>query len=355
MNIYLDNIIYLLQKGGGISVVWTELLKRLLKTNNLNLNFIDYKTQNIWRNQLNIPSKAIVSPKKKHFAERYKNIEINKKNRFIFHSSYYRYCSNKNAINITTVHDFTYEICKKGLKKMLHSYQKGKALKKSNIIICISENTKKDLIHFYPNIDRTKLRVVYNGVSDDYYLLESLELIEFPFPIYSYIIFVGSRDKYKNFELSARAVAKSKYNLVIVGPSLTYNEKKLLDSIFNGTNKYKSLGRVSNIRLNELYNGAFALLYPSIYEGFGIPVIEAQRAGCPVIAYNASSIPEIIGDVTLLLNELSIDSILKHLVLLENNKTRISIIEKGIQNAKRFTWDKMYIQILSIYQEAWEC
>ena len=86
----------------------------------------------------------------------------------------------------------------------------------------------------------------------------------------------------------------------------------------------------------------------------GIPVLEAQRAGCPVIAYNASSIPEIIGDTPLLLDVLSIESITKCFNVLKIKKEREDIIYKGIENAKRFTWDRMYEQVIALYKEVWE-
>ena len=97
-----------------------------------------------------------------------------------------------------------------------------------------------------------------------------------------------------------------------------------------------------------------ALLYPSEYEGFGIPVLEAQRAGCPVIAYNASSIPEVIGNTPLLLNMLSIEAITKCFDILRRKEEREAIVYRGIENAKRFTWDRMYEQVIELYKEAWE-
>ena len=88
---------------------------------------------------------------------------------FIFHSSYFRISSNPNAINITTVHDFTYEYFYHGLHKWIHCWQKYYAIRKSKYVVCISENTKKDLLNFLPDVDEKKIHVIYNGVSDDYY------------------------------------------------------------------------------------------------------------------------------------------------------------------------------------------
>ncbi|MFK2288109.1 glycosyltransferase family 4 protein [Bacteroides fragilis] len=226
-------------------------------------------------------------------------------------------------------------------------------MSKSNFIICISENTKRDLLKFLPDINETKIRVIHNGVSDDYFPIKEREELELPFELETYMLFVGSREKYKNFELAVKAVACNRLKLVIVGAPLLAEELDFLQTEL-GQSNFMEMGRVSNEELNCLYNGAMALLYPSEYEGFGIPVLEAQRAGCPVIAYNASSIPEIIGDTPLLLDVLSIESITKCFNVLKIKKEREDIIYKGIENAKRFTWDRMYEQVIALYKEVWE-
>lgn len=230
---------------------------------------------------------------------------------------------------------------------------KHRAISKSNFIICISENTKRDLLKFLPDINETKIRVIHNGVSDDYFPIKEREELELPFELETYMLFVGSREKYKNFELAVKAVACNRLKLVIVGAPLLAEELDFLQTEL-GQSNFMEMGRVSNEELNCLYNGAMALLYPSEYEGFGIPVLEAQRAGCPVIAYNASSIPEIIGDTPLLLDVLSIESITKCFNVLKIKKEREDIIYKGIENAKRFTWDRMYEQVIALYKEVWE-
>ena len=151
-------------------------------------------------------------------------------------------------------------------------------MRHSDFIVCISENTKKDLCNFLPDIDERKVRVIYNGVSDDYCENDcNVEDIGMPFSKNKYVVFVGSRVNYKNFELTVRSVAKTPYNLLIVGSQLADKESVFLKSVLPDR-QYYCTGFFKNKDLNTVYNNAAALVYPSIYEGFGIPIIEAQKA-----------------------------------------------------------------------------
>lgn len=355
MKIIFDNIIFALQKHGGISVVWNELLKRVIK------NKLDYICINSCPegNSLSLNKEIPNFNKEMTHSKRFLNLRryftsnIRKGYKYIFHSSYYRFTKDKNAINITTVHDFTYELYNSGIRKWIHSWQKRRAIKNSDYIICISENTKKDLLRFYPNAKQKNIRVIYNGVSDDYFITNEVCDNIIPFKHGEYVLFVGSRASYKNFNLTVKAISKTKYNLVIIGAALKDKEKKIIHNYLKNEKRYYCTGFIDNKSLNILYNNAFALLYPSEYEGFGIPVLESQKAGCPVIAYNGSSIPEIIGDKTLLINNTSEIEIIKKIKLLENIDFRNKIIKKGIENATRFSWDKMYKEIISFYEYAW--
>lgn len=352
MNIILDNIIFSGQKAGGISVVWYELLRRLVKEDNLQLWYIDNPNcNNPYRKKLNIEERFINEFNYSCWSGLFP-VLVKEDGPFIFHSSYYRYCNNPNAINITTVHDFTYEYYRKGLAKWKHCWQKYQAIRHSQYIVCISENTKKDLLKFLPEIDEKKVRVIYNGVSEDYFVIpKQKHLKNIPFEPFSYVVFVGSRAGYKNFELVKRCVAQSKYNIVIVGTKPDEIEDGRLKKCIS-QDKYFCTGFLSNEQLNVVYNHAAALVYPSLYEGFGIPVIEAQRTGCPVIAYNGSSIPEVIGDTPLLMNELSEKELLSKLNMLSNTGLIDQIRLLGLENSKRFSWDKMYNEYLHLYQEA---
>jgi len=143
--IYFDNIIFSLQNVGGISNVWFELISKALNTKELDVKFVEYKKSddNFFRKLLAIPPSNIIYRRSIFlFIHRFLNCTIAKKEKFIFHSSDYRICSNKNAINIVTVHDFTYTFFFRGFKRQLHLWQQYRAIRKANFVICVSENTK---------------------------------------------------------------------------------------------------------------------------------------------------------------------------------------------------------------------
>jgi len=353
MKIIFDNIVFGIQRYGGVSVVWQELLKRVI-SQGLDADYIDVNpssARNPYRNQLDISSEHIIRTIKYPKISRYLPVHITGKAPFIFHSSYYRYCTNPNAINVTTVHDFTYELFRSGLRQKVHTWQKFAAIRRSDVVVCISENTKHDLLRLMPDVDESKVRVIYNGISENFHVLhEKDDSSELPFPSKSYIVFIGRRDEYKNFDIAVKALAKTKWNLLIIGSQLNAKEQIFMNSLLP-EERYKCVSNIHDDVLNLYYNHAAALLYPSSYEGFGLPVLEAQRAGCPVIAYNASSIPEIIGDTPLLMKELTVKELTDKIHLLNDSELTESIRNEGLKNTQRFSWDKMAREYQEIYHD----
>lgn len=356
MNVVFDNIVFSLQKSGGVSVVWQELISRYMAGNS-NVAFLEHPTDisNVFRMKLDLSKEkslmysSLFLNIRRYLTPRLKII----KKPFIFHSSYFRTCSNPNAINITTVHDFTYEYYLSGLGKKLHCWQKYNSILNSDAIVCISENTKKDLLKFIRNVDENRIHVIYNGVSDEYCVIDRNAEQNLPFRSKSYVLFVGSRVKYKNFELAVQGVAQTDLNLIIVGPKLNGKERRFVDDLLP-KQRYIDMGYLANEKLNVFYNHALALLYPSSYEGFGIPVLEAQRAGCPVIALKSSSIPEVIGDTPLLMKEPKVEEIISKLYLLSDERLMKIVVSEGITNSKRFSWERMYNNYIRLYEDMWE-
>lgn len=305
MNILFDNIIYTLQRYGGISVVWTELLRRARIDKDLQVTELDYTKD--------------LTPR---FMERYRVPAYKTQEPTLFHSSYFRVLPDSLVKNITTVHDLTYHFYRHGLAKAVHLWEERRALQHSEAVICVSQNTKRDLLRFYPGFKEEKIHVVYNGVGDEFFPIPSVEKKGF-------LLYVGNQNvDYKRFDV-AQAVAR------MTGLELV------------------TASGVTREQLNTLYNEALCLLYPSDYEGFGIPVIEAQKAGCPVIAQNASSIPEVIGSNGLMVQHDTPQRMAQEMAeIVQQLKSRSTqaAIEAGFANAKRFSWDKAYEQTKQVYE-----
>ncbi|WP_297983041.1 glycosyltransferase family 1 protein [uncultured Chryseobacterium sp.] len=362
MNIVFDNIIYSLQRSGGGSVYWTELIKRF-NSSKENIEFYDHENDkdNFFRQELKLrnTSKETKFP---FGIRRYLPFTEEITEKSIFHSSYYRYSNSKNAINVTTVHDFTTEYYRTGLARWVHFQQKKQAIKKSEGIVCISENTKKDLLKFHPWAANKKIKVINNGVSDDFFKIENefnLESIDERFKKFTdkkLLIFIGHRTSYKNFDKAVEAYSNLNhpdYHFLIIGEALNESEHNLLNEKLK-QDSYTVLSGINNFKLNHLYNKAFCLIYPSSYEGFGIPLIEAMKTGLPVIASKNSSIPEVAGEAGVLLDNLDENSINQEIIKLEDSTYRSMIIEKGWVQAKKFNWDKTFEQYHQFYKELYD-
>jgi glycosyltransferase involved in cell wall biosynthesis len=326
-----DDIINDLQNSGGISVYWHNLKIKL--KNRIEIEC--YNGSNIKRDR-----------KAPLLIQRYLNFNSKKESKHIFHSSYYRVSRNINALNIVTVHDFVYEYYSKGLKKLIHKLQKKYSIFNAHGVICISENTKKDLLKLYPQIDKNKIRVIYHGVSEEFFNTRNFNNDNTS----KSLIFVGQRNGYKNFQILIDVLDKKKeFNLVLVGGgSLTKYEKNKLKNI-----NYKHHQNISNTELNILYNNSYALIYPSLYEGFGLPILESLKAGCPVICNDGSSTKE-IGDKYVLKGEMTTDFIIDSLEKLMNKKYRQKLILEGINYSSTFTWEKTAKETLDLYKQLWE-
>lgn len=345
MKIIYDNIIFSLQKAGGISMYWSELIKR----SDTKYSFFGFKNKNIFAKKISIEegSESKIPVGILRYLPFMKKLPENS----IFHSSYYRVSLQSGIKNVTTVHDFTYEKYETGLKRFVHVCQKGFALRRSDGIICVSKNTKMDLLKYYPKLASRKIKVIYEAANEDFVNIKDTFTPSRFFNLGKrFILFVGSRVHYKNFNVVVSALQNSGYELVIVGGGeLDRREKKLLGE--NLTGCYHHFIGINSKELNWLYNNAFCFMYPSSYEGFGIPILEAMQSGCPVISTKISSIPEVAGDAALLLDNVDESSLRNAVNKMKDTNTRNSLVQKGLEQAKKFSWDKCHKETEDFYLE----
>jgi mannosyltransferase len=349
MKLILDNIIFFLQRSGGGSVYWIENILRLDRRD-VDLEFTEPKgnSSNIFYNDFKGTLRH--TTKKESFGAKILTLlafRIKVSERYIFHSSYYRISTSSNAINVVTVHDFIPELYFKGLKRFSHSYRKRRAILKADGLICISEHTLKDLLYHYPQVRKKRIIVIPLGISNQYRTIDpqSYKIKGLP---EKFVLFVGRRSYYKNF-LFAVSVLKRlhDYHLVVVGERFTESENNYIKPI---RDRCFLMEDATNEVVNELYNRAFCLLYPSSYEGFGIPVVEAMKCGCPVVGLNASSLPEIANGAALLLDELAPEPFSKAILSLENAALREAIVERGKVNSLRFSWENAERSLFYFYE-----
>lgn len=355
MHLCMDNIVFSLQRAGGISVYWSEIWCRLLR-DAVQVTGIEATNANanLFRQDLGIQPHQLVHDNRPLRLARYLSAPTSPALPDIFHSSYYRLPANRKIPTVQTAYDFTYERYWRGPARWVHSAQKRRALKGADAIICISESTRRDLLEFCPGVRSDRTRVIHLGYSDAFFPLppDSAHLVppQVP-PEQTFSVYVGDRSAYKNFRTAVDAVSLLPgHQLVVVGGGpLSEHDKNQLTSRL--PDRWTHVDKAPGPLLNALYNRARALIYPSSYEGFGIPVIEAMAAGCPVVAVASSSIPEAAGDAGLLIAHPDPDLVAEQLRRMEDPALRHAVVEAGFQQAGRFSWERCYQETIRFYTE----
>lgn len=234
------------------------------------------------------------------------------------------------------------------------------AIEMADFIIADSESTKQDIIKIY-QIPEDRIRVIYLGVSEDSFELPTEEeqlrvLQQFSLNDNPYILNVSVINPRKNIPnlMKAFTLIKDKYKdlkLVLAGQKGWLNdemEKTIANLKLEG--RVIFTGYIEENILKTLYNKAIAFVYPSLYEGFGLPILEAMACGTPVITSNISSMPEILGDAGMLVDPLNCEQIANSIVsLMENASLREDCSRRGKERARLFTWEKTARETLKTY------
>lgn len=241
----------------------------------------------------------------------------------------------KNKISI--IHDVTFLRYPESYSLKFRIFYKilvPTVIKSSKKVLTVSNFSKDDISKEY-NLDKNKIDVIYNAVSDIFYPSVKKKSEK------TYALAVSSPNKHKNFPNLIDAFLKSNVNLdlkIIGSLSNAFNNQT---SLINNDPRIKFLGRVGDQELVELYQNAKFFIFPSLYEGFGIPPLEAQACGCPVISSNAASLPEVLEESAFYFEPNDVNAI-KSAIELVNLDTVLmeKLVTDGYKNIKRFSWDK---------------
>jgi len=259
---------------------------------------------------------------------------------------------------IVTVHDLIrlfFDFDKETIIEKMLLKLDIRGIKRASHIIVMSQHTKNDLIEFL-KIPDGKISVIYNGVDHSIFKRYKIKTLDNP-----YIMYVGSEGSRKNLGrlLEAFAILSKEFpelRLVKVGEPGRPKEYRrdtlrILDN-FGLTHVVIFIDHISELDLAHYYSSARLLAYPSLYEGSGLPLLEAMACGCPVVASNTPSLPEVIGEAGIMVNPYATKNLIRAMrEVLTNSKLRDDLVKKGLKQAKKFSWERAAEQTQEVYNK----
>jgi glycosyltransferase involved in cell wall biosynthesis len=360
MRVVFDHQVFAFQKYGGVSRYIVRLIEGLALQQSVDVHVCAPITVNAYLASLprsmvtglHLNDSDLVQKIARNIGQRAAPLLIARRKPTIVHETYYSKSPSapRGVPVVLTVHDMIHE-------KFPESFAahdptatiKRAAVKRADQIICVSENTRQDLVAMIPEAAK-KSSVVHLGFDSFADCSEMPPTAPLPF-----LLYVGSRAPYKNFSglLTAFAASSSlRKNLVVRafgGGPITAAETSLMREL-RLSDKEIIYESGNDLLLAQRYRSAAAFVYPSLYEGFGIPPLEAMSAGCPVVASNRSSIPEVCGDAVAYFDPDSTDSMvsaIEEVVFSTSRRAQLATI--GPERIRLFSWDQCVKQTIAIY------
>ena len=359
---------YIQEQASGLGVMNQNLIAELLKSDRT-FNFRLYSQANYFKSNYSKQTTAVdsaLSPdrgfsghiKRLYWYQTKLKQQLEHQQVDLFFSPVYEGMFFPQVPQIVTVHDLIPlkypELSPKW--KYYYRYALPFLLKQSRKIICVSEHTKQDLIQTY-RLNSDSIEVVYNGYDRDlFYPQPNREILQ-KYSLDRYLLYVGDMRFYKNLSRCLKAfdrLAHTDCKFVITGKKddFFYPEIERQVSQLNAKDRIVFLDYVPTVELPALYSMAQALVFVSLYEGFGLPVLEAMACGCPVITSEVTSIPEVGGDSVLYVDPYDIDSIAEEMnQVVGNEELKNCFSQQGLARAKLFSWDKTAQKICQVFEE----
>jgi len=365
MNIIYDFTAFSLQERGGITRYITQLNNFFSKKSKIHSKIVAPIHKNIHLKDtdsnfaLNIYLKKYPKYTKtliEYFNLFYSNIYFGLKSPDILHQTYYsnhNYSINRKKTKLViTIYDLIHEVFYKDFGFEKNHRPKLNSISQADYIICISEKTKQDLIEYY-KVPDNKIKVIYLGTSN----LKIKDFNDLNKSWGPYLLFVGSRKRYKNFynflkgySLSQK-LSKDFKIICFGGGNFQPDEKKIFTDLNVKMDKIIQVDG-NDDKLAFLYRNASAFIFPSIYEGFGLPILESMSNQCPVISSNHQALVEVGGNAAIYFDPTSPESILtkiEDVVYSESISKTLKI--KGLEQTKKFTWEECANKTLEVYNK----
>ena len=365
MRIAFDEQAFVLQSYGGVSRYVTQLAQGLLNAEQEVAVFAPLHRNSYLQA---LPREAVFGRHVKRYPPKTARLFF-AYNRFLsrpdiaawkpdlVHETYYaRFTSAPKATPVVvTVYDMIHELFAQQMSITDNTATiKRLAVGRADRVICISENTKRDLMNIY-GISEDKLSVVHLGF-DQFTATGKREGMEGLLSGKPFLLYVGARAGYKNFSGFLKAVASSKklvsdFDIVAFGGmGFSNSELRLINDLGLREGKVRHTSGGDDV-LGGLYDSARAFVYPSIYEGFGIPPLEAMAHGCPVISSKSSSMPEVIGDAGEYFEPAEIDDMTRAIEAVVYSDSRINVLRQlAKKRLASFSWGKCAQETLDVYR-----
>jgi glycosyltransferase involved in cell wall biosynthesis len=284
----------------------------------------------------------------------------------VYHAPHYVLPAGVRCPSVVTIHDCIHLMFPQYLpNRLAYAYARAQmwaAVRRSDCILTVSEASKRDILHLF-NVPPEKIVVVYNAIDSHFAVIPSEEAVARVRERYQldhqFVLYVGNIKPHKNLVRLIEAfdeLRRSGFDhlkLLIIG-----DEISKLPSLRRAVHHYKLhkhvrfLGYLSDDQLAILYRLASVFVFPSLYEGFGLPPLEAMASGTPVVTSNVSSLPEVVGDAAVLVNPYDVDAIVEGLRrVLTDPVLAAEMRRKGIERAREFSWERSVAKTWGVYQQ----
>ncbi|WP_338869919.1 glycosyltransferase family 1 protein [Spirosoma sp. SC4-14] len=359
--LFIDHQKFSTQKYGGISRYFANIIQGIKHSSDFTYQLGVMHSKNHYIKNEPLPIKGKLSDRVLNRNERY-DYRLNQlyckrlleKNDFdLFHPTYYDpyFIKSLKKPLVVTIHDMTYERLPEYFwAQDPLTQQKRLNVERADAIIAISNTTRNDLLGFF-DVDPAKVSVIYHGIDIE----TPLRLQSVPNLPEQYVLFVGDRSGYKNFYLFMNAMREvmnrfpDLHVILTGGGKLEVADREFLHRL-QLTERVRHINATDE-QLNFLYQNAQLFVYPSLYEGFGLPILEAFKAGCPILLSDTECFREVATDAAVYFNPTSIDDLIYNLeTLLTDSALKARLVERGTRRLADFPLQKSIDQTLDVYR-----